>query len=302
VGYLYFVAMVFDTVICIETNGEVCNNKTEYKLLMLIVTIPLSLLKTYTYLSYVSMLGIACALVGAFLMIGYCGDRLAKGDTAPGEMKVFDVTQFFGYIGIAMFSFEGNGIVINLQAEAKNKGRYPALLRWAVFTIIIWYMILSTVCYATFKKRAETVDYVTQLLPINAFTISIMLLFCANALTSYPVQILCLYEIIEDLSFFNNKADSALSRNIKVLTERIILILIVTAVAILIPKFVDFLNIAGSLGSATLGFIFPPLYYIQSVGGMSKLKWYDAGFNIFLIAFGGFGAVFSLYNSISNLT
>lgn len=64
VGYLYFVAMVLDEIICDQTNGEFCNKKTMYKLLMLIITIPLSMLKTYTYLSYVSMCGIACSLIG----------------------------------------------------------------------------------------------------------------------------------------------------------------------------------------------------------------------------------------------
>jgi amino acid permease len=85
---------------------------------MLIPTIPLSLLKTYTYLSYVSMSGIACACIGGCLLIGYCTDKLATGTAPEGDIKIFEYTQFFGYVGIAMFSFEGNGIVINLKAAS----------------------------------------------------------------------------------------------------------------------------------------------------------------------------------------
>jgi len=88
---------------------------------MLIITIPLSLVKTYTYLSYVSIFGIACALVGGFMMIGYCSEIIATGQQVQGEMKLFNVKAFFGYIGIAMFAFEGNAVVINLRAEARNK-------------------------------------------------------------------------------------------------------------------------------------------------------------------------------------
>jgi len=64
---------------------------------------------------------------------------------------VFDIGQFFGYIGIAMFSFEGNGIVINLRAETKDKKSYPSLLRGAIASIIVWFMIIAIVSYATFK-------------------------------------------------------------------------------------------------------------------------------------------------------
>jgi amino acid permease len=154
---------------------------------MLIVTIPLSLVKTYTYLSYVSMSGIACTIVGGIMMIGYCSSQISEGKVVDEPMKVFDPWQFFGYVGIAMFSFEGNGIVINLKAEARDKKKYPSLLRWSILTIIIWYMIISTIAYATYRGMAGKVDYITSLLPIGPLTIVINSLFCVNALTSYPV-------------------------------------------------------------------------------------------------------------------
>jgi len=46
---------------------------------MLIPTIPISLIKTYTYLSYVSMVGIICAFIGGIMMMGYMGKELNDG-------------------------------------------------------------------------------------------------------------------------------------------------------------------------------------------------------------------------------
>ena len=122
-----------------------------------------------------------------------------------------------------------------------------------------------------------------------------------NALTSYPVQILCAFEIIEDLQFFRNEEDSKLKHNIKIYTERVLVIVVITIAAIVIPRFVDFLNISGSLGAAALGFILPPLYYIKSKGGLQNIEGKLVLFNVFLICFGIFGAIYSLYNSIYNL-
>jgi len=71
--------------------------------------------------------------------------------------------------------------------------------------------------------------------------------------------------------------------------------------AIIIPKFLDFLNISGSLGAASLGFILPPLYYFKALGGLSNIKWYLIIFNLFLIFFGTFGGIYSIYTSIYNI-
>ncbi len=138
-------------------------------------------------------------------------------------------------------------------------------------------------------------------MPLTAFSIVINVCFCVTAITSYPLQILCAFQIIETLPFFNNNQDTAITKTVKMYTERVLVVLIVTIVAILIPSFVDFLNIAGSLGAAALGFILPQVYYIASKNGIRGLSKPELYFNLFLIAFGFFGAVFSLYNSISNL-
>lgn len=71
----------------------------------------------------------------------------------------------------------------------------------------------------------------------------------------------------------------------------------VTIAAIVIPRFVDFLNIAGSLGASVLAFILPPIYYIQTIG-VKNLPKHILVFNIALIVFGIFGGIFSIVNSI----
>ncbi|CDW84980.1 UNKNOWN [Stylonychia lemnae] len=298
IGYLYFVALNIDTIICDQTNGGFCDKKVLYKFLMLIPTIPISLIKTYTYLSYVSMVGILCAVTGGIMMIGYMGKELEDGTYVQEDMKLFDVSQFFGHIGIAMFIFEGNGVVLNLNHVAKNQKKYPSILTSAVVSVIIWYLIISCIGYSTF--RGEVKEYVTSNLPISGFTILIYVLFSFNAIASYPVQILCAFEIVEDLKFFRQERDSKLVKNIKIYTERIAIIVVVTIVAVLVPKFVDFLNISGSVSSSVLGFILPPLYYFRCYG-LVNLKWWDIAFNVFLILFGIFGGIYSLYTSIDNL-
>ena len=98
-----------------------CEHKNLYIGLMTLPALPISWIETYTFLSYFTMIGIGLALVGMAMMFGFLFDKLGKDEEVPGEMKVFDVAQFFGNIGVAMFVFEGNAVVINVRAEAKNQ-------------------------------------------------------------------------------------------------------------------------------------------------------------------------------------
>eukprot|EP00347_Sterkiella_histriomuscorum_P016583 403352633 len=294
IGYLYFIAQNLDNIICDQTNQQYCDRKTMYKFLLMIPTIPICLIKTYTYLSYVSMTGIFCAFLGGIIMIGICGSELNNGTYVHEPVRVFDVENFFGYIGIAMFIFEGNGIVLNLNHEAKDKKKYPKILTSAVITVITWYMIMTFVCYFTY--RGLSMEYITSNLKINGLTIFVYILFSYNAIASYPVQILCAFEIIEELKFFKQESDSNLIRNVKVYSERILVIVVVTIVAVIVPRFVDFLNITGALGSSILGFILPPLYYFKCYG-LKNLTYVQIGWNLFLIIFGTLGALYSIYQS-----
>jgi len=197
-----------------------------------------------------------------------------------------------------MFTFEGNGIVLNLNNEAKDKQKYPRLLVMAIVTIISWYMLLALVCY--FNYRGTASDYITANLGINGFTIFLYILFSINTIASYPIQILCAFEIIEDLKFFRKEYDSNLIKNIKIYSERVLVIVFITIIAIIVPRFVDFLNISGSLGASALGFILPPIYYLQTYGWRNVSKPLLV-FNVFLVLFGVIGAIYSIYNSINNL-
>ena len=94
-----------------------------------------------------------------------------------------------------------------------------------------------------------------NLIPINGLALFIFSCVCFNALTSYPIQILAAFAIVEKHDFF--KSDSKIKVFFKKFMNRAFIIIFTTLVSMTIPTFTDFLNIAGSIGSATVGFIFP---------------------------------------------
>ena len=87
---------------------------------MTIPALPISFIETYTFLSYFSIFGISMALIGMLMMFGYLGEKIHNDEEVIGELKVFEPYQVFANMGVAMFVFEGNAVVINVRAETIN--------------------------------------------------------------------------------------------------------------------------------------------------------------------------------------
>lgn len=112
---------------------------------------PICWIETYTFLSYFSIAGISVALVGMLSMFGYCFNKLANHDAVYTDVKYFDFLGMFGHIGVAMFVFEGNAVIMNVRAETINKDRYPVILNLAIVTTISLFMVFASVCYITYR-------------------------------------------------------------------------------------------------------------------------------------------------------
>lgn len=108
-----------------------------------------------------------------------------------------------GHIGVAMFVFEGNAVIMNVRAETKDINRYPYILNGAILFTVVLFMSFASLCYLTYRDLTLPI-FTMSLLPITPFTIFIRMCTCFNALCSYPVQILAAFEIYENHSFFHN--------------------------------------------------------------------------------------------------
>ena len=132
------------------------------------------------------MFGVAMATVGILMMFGMLEKYTEKGLVVEGDLKVFDMAQVWGNIGVAMFVFEGNAVVINLRAEAKNPQRYPCILTMAIVVVLIIFGVFSLSAYYVFRSETSTI-FTLSLYPINGLVTFVIACVCINAFISYPV-------------------------------------------------------------------------------------------------------------------
>ena len=181
---------------CTDPNGCYCGKSDLYMLLLTIPALPISWIETYTMLSYFCMFGIFIAVVGMIIMFSMLGDKIAKDEEVKSDLKVFDIAAFFGNIGVAMFVFEGNAVVINVRSESKNQEKYGFILISATATIITLFMVFSTFAYVVYRDETNSI-FTLNLVPIDGLVTFVLFCVCLNALLSYPLQILAAFDIAE---------------------------------------------------------------------------------------------------------
>lgn len=109
---------------------------------------------------------------------------------------------------------------------------------------------------------------------------------------SYPVQILAAFDIAEQHPFFLKGSRLKLKKIIM----RSLVIITITGIALLIPDFTVFLDIAGALGAGVIAFILPPLLYnAEFADTLTPFKKYT---NWLICVFGVAGCTLSIVSSI----
>ena len=94
ISYLYLIADVLDDMICHYTGGEhdggFCKEQKLYIILLTIPALPVSWIRTYTFLSYFSFLSLIVALAGLLMIMGYLTNKVAQNDVVNKPLKQFD--------------------------------------------------------------------------------------------------------------------------------------------------------------------------------------------------------------------
>ena len=162
-----------DQVICFETQQDECNMKGLYIMVAAFVLIPICWLRSFKYLAYVSMASNVFLVFALFIIIGYCIQNHNDNPELSNNLNYLDLTAVPLFFGIAVFDFEGNGVVINLRASMKKPERFNFVL------------ILTLTIYVSFLCVFSAIAYWVSLALKNRYA-CLSLTFCPFSVRSSP--------------------------------------------------------------------------------------------------------------------
>ncbi|CAM8920659.1 unnamed protein product [Rhodiola kirilowii] len=200
-----------------------------------------------------------------------------------------DLSTFLYGVGVAVYAFEGIGMVLPLESEMKKKQSFGTILALSMSFITLMYASFGLLGYFAFGENTK--DIITANLGKGLISSSVQLGLCVNLFFTFPLMMNPVYEVVE----------RRFSRGRYCLGLRWGLVTGVSLVAVLIPNFADFLSLVGSSFGCALAFVLPALFHMmvfwEEVGVMGLA--YDGLIVLLGVLFGVSGTFCSLQEMFS---
>ncbi|KAF8651867.1 hypothetical protein HU200_063114 [Digitaria exilis] len=187
-------------------------------------------------------------------------------------------------LGVAVYAFEGVGMVLPLEAEAADKRRFGATLGLSMAFIAVMYGLFGAMGYLAFGTATR--DIITTNLGTGWLSVLVQLGLCINLFFTMPVMMNPVYEVAERLLCGKRYA----------WWLRWILVVVVGLLAMLVPNFADFLSLVGSSVCVLLGFVLPAAFHLKVFG--AEVGWAGVLADVAVIVIGTALAVSGTWTSL----
>ena len=284
VGYLIFISntMAHLYPIFAPSSNVFLSPKALFIYAMLPFQLGLNSIKTLTLLAPLSIFADVVDLGAMGVVLGQ--DVSTWLTERPPVFAFGGPTELLYGLGVAVYAFEGIGMVLPLEAEAADKRKFGGTLGLSMVFIAVMYGLFGAMGYLAFG--ASTRDIITTNLGAGWLSVTVQLGLCINLFFTMPVMMNPVYEVAERL--FHGKRYCWWMRWVLVVT--------VGLAAMLVPNFTDFLSLVGSSVCVLLGFVLPATFHIKVFG--AEMGWVGVLSDVLLVVLGLVLAVFGTYSSL----
>lgn len=229
---------------------------------------PLALIRDITRLSLSALLANVFIMIGLVTIVCYTALEFAANEwvAGPNVHFWFNSSEFTLFIGVAIFAFEGIGLIIPIQESMKNPDHFPRVLFMVVATISTIFVFIGGLGYLTFGENIETV-IMLNLPQKSPLVIAIQILYALAILLSTPIQVFPAVRLIE-LRIFTSLGKT--SHQVKWLKNavRLAFILFTSLVALFGGRNLDkFVSFVGCFACIPLVYMYPPMLHLKSCCG-----------------------------------
>ncbi|KAI8597773.1 transmembrane amino acid transporter protein-domain-containing protein [Dissophora ornata] len=232
-----------------------------FVVVQLIVFIPLALIRNIARLSFTAVVADIFICFGLIYM--YYFDTFTLITNGLSDIKLFNPKDFALFIGTAVFTFEGIGLIIPITESMKEPEKFPKVLTGVMIGITVLFTSLGAMSYAAFGSKTETVVLLN--LPQKSHWVqTVQGLYSIAIMLSIPLQLFPAIRIMENGLFTRSGKYNMLVKWQKNFF-RILSLFVCAAVAIWAGEDLDkFVSIVGSVACIPLAYIFPAMLHYKT--------------------------------------
>ncbi|KZL66430.1 transmembrane amino acid transporter [Colletotrichum tofieldiae] len=285
---LVFVADNWFSFLQAVTGGANPLDSTALIALQAVVIVPLAFIRN------ISKLGPAALLADVFIVVGvayiwwYDISALATRGMDP-TVKLFNPSSYTLTIGASIFTFEGIGLIIPIQASMKRPEHFEPLLAGVMLLITCVFTSVGALCYATFGDRTK-IEIIDNYPQDSRLVNAVQFMYALAVLVGNPVQLFPAMRILEGKIFGHRSGKKDLLTKWKKNAFRTALVAVCIGVSIAGSANLDrFVALIGSFACVPLVYIYPPYLHYKGIAETRREKMCD----IALMALGLVGMVYT---------
>lgn len=254
-------------------------------LLQLIVFTPLSMIRDMAKLGGTALVADFFILLGLVYLYYY--DILTLSMHGVSDVVGFNSTTWPLFIGTAIFTFEGIGLIIPIQEAMREPEKFPRILGGVMVLITTVFVSMGALGYAAYGSETRTV-VILNLPQDSRFVQGVQFIYSLAILLSTPLQLFPAIRIMETGLFprhRSGKTDRGVKwqKNVFRFATVIVTALVSWGGADDLDKFVALI---GSFACIPLVYIYPPLLHMKAYPGSWTRRFIEIGLCVF-----GFGVM-----------
>ena len=267
-----------------------CKSNIDIKfmvLMQLIIFLPLSLIRD------ISKLGFTALVADAFIMLGlvylyYYDIGTIVENKGIADITLFNPSSWTLFIGTAIFTFEGVGLIIPIQESMKKPQNFPKVLGLVMVIITVLFTSIGALSYAAYGSSTRTV-ILLNLPQDNKMVNAVQFMYSLAILLSTPLQLFPAIRILENELFSRSgKYNPYIKWQKNVF--RFFLVVICAMIAWGGAGDLDkFVALVGSFACVPLVYVYPPLLHLKAV---AKSR-FQKGADYALCCFGIVGCIYT---------
>ncbi|KAF8440342.1 amino acid transporter [Boletus edulis BED1] len=259
--------------------------------IQLVIFLPLALVRNLAKLSTTALVADAFILAGLIYIFG--SEISAIHDKGIQPVKLFNSRDFPLFIGTAVFSFEGVGLVIPITDAMREPHKFPRALTGVMIGTLVLFGGAGALAYLAFGSEVKAVVLV-NLDPKNKFTQAVQFLYSVAIILSIPLQFFPAARILENGLFVRSGKRNPRVKWLKNFF-RFGLVMVCTAISWAGARDLDkFVALIGSFACIPLCFVYPAMLHYKAVAKTPVQKIGD----IMLGAFGMAAMIFTTAQTI----
>lgn len=287
-AYIVFVAENLQAFILAVSKCQTSIDIQWVILMQMIIFLPLSLYRNINHIQKLALVADLFILLGLVYVYFYDVKTIVK-HRGVSDIENFNSSQWTLFIGTAIFTFEGIGLIIPIQSGMREPAKFPKVLATVMVIISVIFISAGALSYAAYGSKTKTV-ILLNMPQDDKLVNGVQFIYSLAILLSTPLQIYPAIEITSQQLFSKTGKYNPWIKWQKNLF-RFFMVVLCAAIAWLGANDLDkFVSIVGSFACIPLVYIYAPMmhYKVVAKGWMKK-----AGDVVLVI----FGFVFMAYTT-----